>query len=138
MQRMPAIFCSLPCKHSLRSFIQRNRPGPRLLVIFRNKLISYGEELLAPRQTTNMEDHPLSAVRDCLFNIFAAILHIWSRDSVVGVATGYGLDEGGGRSSSPGRVTNFLHVVQTGSGVHPSSYPMDTGGSFPGGKAAGA
>jgi hypothetical protein len=28
-----------------------------------------------------------------------------------------------------------LHV-QTGSGVHPASYPMGTGGSFPGGKAA--
>jgi hypothetical protein len=24
-----------------------------------------------------MEDHPLSAVRDCLFNIFAASLHNW-------------------------------------------------------------
>jgi hypothetical protein len=43
-----------------------------------------------------------------------------------------------GRSSSPGRVKNFLHVAQTGSGLHPASYPTDTGGSFPGGKAAGA
>jgi hypothetical protein len=32
-----------------------------------------------------------------------------------------------GRSSSLGRVKNFLHVVQTGSGVHPTSYPMGTG-----------
>jgi hypothetical protein len=31
----------------------------------------------------------------------------------------------------------FLYVVQTGSGVHPTSYPMGTGGSFLGGKAAG-
>jgi hypothetical protein len=31
-----------------------------------------------------------------------------------------------------------LHLVQTGSGAHPASYPMDTGGAFPGGKAAGA
>jgi hypothetical protein len=29
-----------------------------------------------------------------------------------------------------------LHVVQTGSGAHPASYPMGTGGSFPEGKAA--
>jgi hypothetical protein len=29
-------------------------------------------------------------------------------------------------------------VVQTGSGAHPVSYPIDTGGSFPGGKAARA
>jgi hypothetical protein len=43
-------------------------------VFFRNKIIFYGEELLAPRQTPQLEDHPLSAVRDCLFNIFAATL----------------------------------------------------------------
>jgi hypothetical protein len=46
------------------------------------------------------------------------------KGSVVGMATGYGLDDRG--------------VVQTGSGVHPTSYPMGTGGSFPGSKAAGA
>jgi hypothetical protein len=39
-------------------------------------LIFYGEELLAPCPTSKLEDHPLSAVRDCLFNIFAATLHI--------------------------------------------------------------
>jgi hypothetical protein len=32
----------------------------------------------------------------------------------------------------------FLYVFQTGSGAHPASYLMGTGGSFPGGKAAGA
>jgi hypothetical protein len=31
-----------------------------------------------------------------------------------------------------------LHVVQTGPGAHPASYPMGMGGFFPGGKAAGA
>jgi hypothetical protein len=30
------------------------------------------------------------------------------------------------------------HRVQNGSGAHPASYPMGTGGSFTGGKAAGA
>jgi hypothetical protein len=33
--------------------------------------------LLAPRPTPKLEDHPLSAVRDCLFNVSAATLHIW-------------------------------------------------------------
>jgi hypothetical protein len=34
---------------------------------------------------------------------------------------------------------NFsLHVVQTGSGVYPTSYPMGTGASFTGGKSAEA
>jgi hypothetical protein len=60
-----------------------------------------------------------------------------SRDSVVGIATAHGLHGRGGRSSSPGRVKNFLHVVQTKSGVHPASYPMRTGGSFPGIKRPG-
>jgi hypothetical protein len=32
----------------------------------------------------------------------------------------------------------LLHSVQTDSGAHQASYPMGTGGSFPGGKAAGA
>jgi hypothetical protein len=48
----------------------------RLLVVFSNKLIFYGE-LLAPRPTPKLEDHPLSAVRDCLFNIFAPTLQNW-------------------------------------------------------------
>jgi hypothetical protein len=62
-----------------------------------------------------------------------------SRDSLVGIATGYGLDDQGGGSSSPGRVKKFslLHVVQTGSGVHPTSYKMGTGSSFPGVKRQG-
>jgi hypothetical protein len=57
----------------------------------------------------------------------------------VGIATGYGLDDQGVRVRVPvGEKFLLLHVVQTDSGVHPTSYPMTTGGSFPGGKAAGA
>ena len=44
---------------------------------FVTELSFYGEELLAPRPTSKLKDHPLSAVRDCLFNIFAATFHIW-------------------------------------------------------------
>jgi len=36
----------------------------------------YGEELLAPRPNPKMEDYTLSAVRDCLFNLFAATLQL--------------------------------------------------------------
>jgi hypothetical protein len=46
----------------------------RLLQRLRNKLIFYGE-LLAPRPTPKLEDGPLSAVRDCLFNILEVSLH---------------------------------------------------------------
>ena len=44
---------------------------------FATLLILYCDELLAPRPTPKLEDHSLSAVRCCLFNIFAATLHIW-------------------------------------------------------------
>jgi hypothetical protein len=39
-----------------------------------------------------------------------------------------------------GKEFSLLQVIQTGSGVHPNSYPMGTGGSFPGegDKTAGA
>jgi hypothetical protein len=66
---------------SFRSFIQGICPGPRLLLIFRNKLIYYGEEFLAPHSTSKLEDHPLSALRDCSFNIFAATLHPQHEDA---------------------------------------------------------
>jgi hypothetical protein len=56
---------------------QRISPGPRRFETFRNKLHFYGEGLLAPRPTPKLECHPLPALRDCLFNIFAAILRIW-------------------------------------------------------------
>jgi hypothetical protein len=39
-------------------------------------VIFYGEELLAPRTAPKLEDHPLSAVYDGLFSVFAATLHI--------------------------------------------------------------
>jgi hypothetical protein len=48
---------------------------PRLLAISRNMIV-FDEEFLAPRPTHNLEDHSLSAIRDCLLNIFAAALHI--------------------------------------------------------------
>jgi hypothetical protein len=53
--------------------------------------------------------------------------------------TGYGLDNGSSRVLfSAGAGNFFLHRVQTDSGTHPASYPVSTGGSFPGVKAAGA
>jgi hypothetical protein len=47
---------------------------------FETKIRFHVDELLAPRPALKLEDHTLSAVRDCLFNtpIFAAILHIGS------------------------------------------------------------
>jgi hypothetical protein len=63
----------------------------------------------------------------------------WSRDSSVGVVTGYGLDNRGSGVRFPAEAENFSlhHRVQNCSGTHPVSYPMGTWGSFPGGKATG-
>jgi hypothetical protein len=64
---------------------------------------------------------------------------VWSRDSSVGIATGYGLgDQGDGSFESRwSQEFSLLHIVQTGSGVHPTSYKMGTGGSFSGIKRQG-
>ena len=45
------------------------------------------EVLLAPRPTPKLEDHPFSAVHDCLFNLFAATLHKGGRSSIRNLRT---------------------------------------------------
>jgi hypothetical protein len=62
-----------------------------------------------------------------------------SRDSSVGIALGYGLDDRGSRVRFPAVVGNFSlhHRVQSGSGAHSAFYPMGTRGSFPGVKRPG-
>jgi hypothetical protein len=50
-----------------------------------------------------------------------------SRDGAVGIASGYGLEDQGVGVRVP-----------VGSGAHPASYLIGTGGSFPVGKAAEA
>jgi hypothetical protein len=56
---------------------QRIRPGLRCIETFHNKLLFYSKGLIAPRPTPKLEYHPLSAVRNCLFNILIATLCIW-------------------------------------------------------------
>jgi hypothetical protein len=58
-----------------------------------------------------------------------------SRDSLVGVPTGYGL---GGKGSIPGIARFLSTALQTGSGVHPASYSAGTGNVSPGIKPQGA
>ena len=59
---------------------------PSRLWVFLN-VFFHGEELLAPSPTPKLEDHPLSAVRDCLFNLFTATLHIGGRSSICNLRT---------------------------------------------------
>ena len=55
---------------------------------------SYGEDSLAPRPTPHLEDHPFSAVRYCIFNIFAATLHIAGRSSIHNLSTCHAVVQG--------------------------------------------
>ena len=71
---------------SLRWY-QRINPSPKHTYLFRNKTSFYSEELLAPRLTPKLEDHPLSAVRDWFFNIFTATLHIGAHYSIRNLRT---------------------------------------------------
>jgi hypothetical protein len=49
-------------------------PIPTPCMTFHITLASYSEEMLAPRTTPKLKDHPLSATHDGLLNIFTANL----------------------------------------------------------------
>jgi hypothetical protein len=69
------------------------------------------------------------------FGIFYLLYNI-----SVGMALSYGMDDRDSKVWFPAGAGNLSlhHRVDTGSGAHPAFYPMGTGGSFHGGKAAGA
>jgi len=64
------------------------------MYLFRNKARFYSEKLLAPRPTPKLEDHSLSAVRDCLLNTFAATFHIGGRSSIYNLRTRHAVTKG--------------------------------------------
>jgi hypothetical protein len=75
--------------------IQSISPGPRLSVWrFRNNIRFYGEELLAPPPNPKLKDHTLSALRNCLFNIFAGTLDIGGRSSIRSLRTRHAMVTG--------------------------------------------
>ena len=80
---VPYIPCTKSCVPFplLRSY-KRINPGPWHMYVLRNKASFYGEELLAPCPTPKLQEHLLSAVCDCLFNIITAALHIGSHSSI--------------------------------------------------------
>jgi hypothetical protein len=87
--------------------------------------------------------HTLADISSSVTGIFFLLCYnaySKSRDSSVGIALGYGLDDRGSRVRLPAGAGNFSlhHRVQNGSGAHPASYPMGTSGFFPGGKSTGA
>jgi hypothetical protein len=68
-------------------FNQRISPGPRQKYLFHNKDSFYGEVFLVPRPNPKLDDHPLSVVLDCLFNIFVATFHAGDRSSIRNLGT---------------------------------------------------
>jgi len=52
------------------------------------------EGLLATRPNPKLKDHPFSAVRDCLFNLFAATLHIGDHFSIRNLRTSHAVVTG--------------------------------------------
>jgi hypothetical protein len=90
---------------------------------------------VAHRYTTELSRLYSFKVLLLLLLLIIIIYYPKSRDSSVGIALGYGLDDRGSRVRLPAGAGNFsLHHR---SGAHRASYPMGTRGSFPGGKAAG-
>jgi hypothetical protein len=75
----------IPCTKShvllqlLRSY-QSVSPDPRQVHLFGYKANFYGEDLLAPCSNSKLEDHPLSSLHGCLFNVIAATLHTGRRN----------------------------------------------------------
>jgi hypothetical protein len=71
--------------------------GPNILLnteCYVTKIRFQSEALLAPRPTPKLEDHPLSAVRDCLFNTFTATLHTGGRSSIRNLRTRHAVGTG--------------------------------------------
>jgi len=80
-----------PPSHNTVAVCTENNPSHPYCI---NKASFYGEEFLALCPTPKLEDHPLSAVRDCLFNIFVATLHIGDRFSFRNLRTRHALVKG--------------------------------------------
>jgi hypothetical protein len=64
---------------------------------------------------------------------YAVNVHIVSCSG--SIVSDYGLDDRGSIPRQGAEDFSSSPCVQSGSGAHPASYPMGTGGLFPGGKA---
>ena len=83
-------------------------PCPRHVFMFCNKASFYCEDSSANRPNSKQMDNPLSAVRDCIFNIFAATLHTGSRTSICNLRTRHAVVTGSHVSRPvPLKTTNF-------------------------------
>jgi len=74
-------------------------------------ILLYGEALLVSHPTPKLEDHTLSSARNCLFNIFAAPLHIRSRSSIRNLRKHHAVVQGADKSlARPGKKQDNVSV----------------------------
>jgi len=97
--------------------------------MFHNRIHFYGEKLLAPHPTPKLEDRPLLAVRDCVFNIFAATLHTEGRSFVHDLRTCHAMVTGTHLSQFPCPICIKMfkyikHKTLDNSDVHRSFHEM--------------
>jgi hypothetical protein len=85
-----------------------------------------------------MENDILDALEDIGWVETVEVWDNFSRDRAVGMATGYGLDDGGVGVRVPVGSRIFFMSSRPVPGAHRASCPVGTGGSFPRGKAVGA
>jgi hypothetical protein len=104
------------------------------MLVCRGKPVSYGHkyETRKPKISTRM------TAKDRDIDLFASPYRCRSRVSSGSIVSDYGLDDRAIGVRSPARANDFSSIlcVQNGSGAHPASCPMGTGGPFPGGKSA--
>jgi len=81
------------------------------LKIFCNRIRFYGAELLAPRPTPKLEDDPLLAVHNCLFNIFTATLQIGGRSSIRNLRTRHAMVTGTHLSRTTRTLLNYKLLI---------------------------
>jgi len=87
----------------------------------------YREGLLAPRPTSKLEDHPSSAVSNCLFNLFAATLLIGGRSSIRNMRTRHAVVTG---THYMGTAWKLQTLIPSMLGVTDSAH-FQTGFGFP-------
>ena len=87
INRFHATHPQISCHFSIAWVVPKDQSRPEANIPVSSEGQFYGEELLAPLTIPMLEYHPSSAVRDCLFNIFAASLHIGGRPSTRNLRT---------------------------------------------------
>ena len=84
----PACTSSLPHVNTnhvpfpLLRLYQSVSSGPGHMYLFCDKVSFYSKELLGPRPTPKLEDHPFLAIRDCLCNICVPSVHVGGLSSL--------------------------------------------------------